>query len=90
MATELRIDVRDLEPPEPLEVALDMADKLQSGEYLRMLHRREPFPLYRLLEQTGFRHHLHSGGDCPFEILIWRAGDSEAEQTVQRIVNPHA
>jgi hypothetical protein len=87
MAMEQRIDVRELEPPEPLELGLDMAHKLRPGEYLRMLHRREPFPLYRLLTQDGFRHRVHFGGDCPFEILIWRAGDSEAEHAVQRIAN---
>jgi uncharacterized protein (DUF2249 family) len=90
MATERSFDVRELEPPEPLELALDMAHSLWPGEYLRMLHRREPFPLYRLLELDGFRYRLHSGGDSPFEILIWRAGDSEAESTVQRIANPPA
>ncbi len=88
MATERRIDVRELEPPEPLEIALDMAHKLQPGEYLRMLHRREPFPLYRLLKQDGFRYRLYSGGECPYEILIWRVGDSEAETAVQRIAKP--
>jgi uncharacterized protein (DUF2249 family) len=87
---ERRIDVRELEPPEPLELALDMAHNLRPGEYLRMLHRREPYPLYRLLEQDGFRYRLHSGGDSPFEILIWRADDSEAENVVQHIANPAA
>lgn len=88
MATERRIDVRGLEPPEPMEIALEMTHKLSAGEYLRMLHRREPFPLYRLLEQGGFRFRLHSSGECPFELLIWRAGDNEAETAVQRIVKP--
>jgi len=90
MATERRIDVRELEPPEPLEIALDMAHKLRPGEYLRMLHRREPFPLYRLLEQDGFRYRLYSGGEYPFEILIWRADDSEAEIAVQHIAKHSA
>ena len=90
MATERHIDVRELEPPEPLELALDMAHNLRAGEYLRMLHRREPFPLYRLLEQDGFRYRLHYGGDSPFEILIWRAGDSDVESVVQRIAMPPA
>lgn len=88
IAMERRIDVRELEPPEPLELGLEMAHSLRSGEYLRMLHRREPYPLYRLLEQDGFHYLLHSGVECPFEILIWRAGDSAAESAVQRIANP--
>lgn len=88
MTTERRIDVRELEPPEPLELALEMVHSLRPGEYLRMLHRREPYPLYRLLEQDGFRYSLYTGGDSPFEILIWRAGDSEVENVVLRIVTP--
>ena len=88
MATERRIDVRELEPPEPLELVLEMVQSLRPGEYLRMLHRREPYPLYRLLEQDGFRYRLHTGGDSPFEILIWRAGDSEVENAVRRIATP--
>ncbi len=87
MAGERRIDVRGLEPPEPLDLALELVQQLQAGEYLRMLHRREPYPLFRLLEQDGFRYRSISSNDCPFEILIWRADDEAAEHAVQRIAN---
>ncbi len=90
MAMERCIDVRELEPPEPLELALDMVQTLHPGEYLRMLLRREPYPLYRLLEQDGFRYRLHNGSDCPYVLLIWRAGDSAAESAVQRTANASA
>ena len=82
MATERRIDVSGLEPPEPLEQGLAAAHALAPGEYLRMLHRREPYPLYQLLVQDGFRHLTRNGAASPFEILIWRAGDSDAEAAV--------
>lgn len=86
MAKELRIDVRELEPPEPLELALQSAHALQTGEYLRMLHRREPFPLYQLLRQDGFVYFARAGRESPFEILIWHPDDEEAEGAVRRLI----
>ena len=90
MAKERRIDARELEPPEPLELALRSAHDLQAGEYLRMLHRREPYPLYRLLREEGFHYSSRPGPECPFEILIWRPDDEEAVAAVQRLIEPDA
>ena len=86
MTQEHFLDVRDLDPPEPLMRALDAAQALLPGDYLRMLHRREPFPLYRLLEQDGFHHLTRRSTDSPFELLIWRATDAAAEQAVGQLV----
>lgn len=88
MATERYLDVRAMEPPEPLEMALEMVQRLEPGEYLRMAHRREPFPLYGLLTQDGFQYRLHSSAECPIELLIWRVGDSAAESAVNALLNP--
>ncbi len=84
MAIERLIDAREMEPPEPLDMALEALDRLQSGEYLRMLHRREPFPLYQMLERDGFCHLTRPGAEIPYEIFIWRRGDSDAENGVHR------
>lgn len=86
MAPEHYLDVRELEPPEPLEQALAAVHALQPGDYLRMLHRREPFPLYRLLEQDGFRYVTRDSTASPFEILIWRTDDAAAERAVRRFI----
>ncbi len=83
MATERLIDAREMEPPEPLEVALDILGTLRGGEYLRMLHRREPFPLYQMLERDGFCHLACPGAEIPYEIFIWRCDDCDAANSVQ-------
>lgn len=50
-----------------LEALLDLA----VGDRLRVLHRREPFPLYDILHRMGYRWET-TGADGCFEILIWR------------------
>lgn len=67
------LDARDLPPPEPLQRVLDLLPELGPGDVLRMLHQREPFPLYRILDDSGFRHAVRESPEAPYEILIWRA-----------------
>lgn len=50
---EHRLDVSELEPCEPLERTLAAITLLETGDYLRVLHRREPHLLYPLLEKAG-------------------------------------
>lgn len=76
------LDATELEPPEPLERALTALDDLRPGEYLRLLLRREPFPLYALLDEGGYLHFGRCGQSAPFEVLIWRRGDHMAESAV--------
>lgn len=68
---ERMIDVRDLAPPAPLERILDELTRLGPNEQLHVLHWREPFPLYPLLEDLGFRWRTETGDAVPFEIFIW-------------------
>jgi uncharacterized protein (DUF2249 family) len=72
------LDVSELEPCEPLEQTLAALPTLQAGDYLRVLHRREPFPLYELLQKQGFAWRSQ-GADSKFEIFIWRIDDAVAE-----------
>lgn len=51
----LRLDNRDLDPPEPMVRILAAADKLGPGETLSALLRREPVFLFPQLEKRGFR-----------------------------------
>ena len=76
--SERRLDVSALEPCEPLERTLAAASDLGPGEYLRVLHSREPLPLYPLLEQLGCAWRTRPGTATPFEVLIWRADDPAA------------
>jgi uncharacterized protein (DUF2249 family) len=51
----VKLDNRDLEPPEPMVRILAAAEKLGPGETLSALLRREPVFLFPQLEKRGFR-----------------------------------
>jgi len=69
------VDVSELEPPRPMEVALSELRSLAAGEHLVLAHRREPVPLYALLAAMGFQHRVRTGRRTAFEIVIWRASE---------------
>ena len=77
------IDVSELEPPEPMERILARLRQMQAGQMLRVRHRREPFPLYPLLEQAGFKHCCIAKGTESFLIYIW-AHTSPVDETFCR------
>lgn len=72
VADERLIDVRGLEPPEPMLKVLDELDSLPAGQVLHMIHHREPFPLYTALEELGFRYRTDMDVPGRIDILIWR------------------
>lgn len=64
------IDLRDLDPPEPLLRILATLDAGGSGPF-RFLLPREPLPLYAMLAAGGWRH---SGrrDERGFELTVYR------------------
>jgi hypothetical protein len=79
MARARVVDVSELEPPEPMTVALATLRDLAPDEYLVLRHRREPIPLYAMLTGLGFAWRLRTGSVTAFEVLIWRKADAEPE-----------
>jgi uncharacterized protein (DUF2249 family) len=71
--TSHHLDVRGLEPPEPLEKVLDALERLPAGEQLCMLIEREPRPLYRILANNGFAHRTAMLPGFLYEVTIWHA-----------------
>jgi uncharacterized protein (DUF2249 family) len=67
---ERLLDVRALEPPEPLERILDTLAGMPPEHRLRVILRREPFPLYNFLLRMGYQWRAH-GEEGRFEVLIW-------------------
>ncbi len=55
-STTTNIDVRGLEPPEPMVRVLQRIDTLEVGEELTVIHDRRPVFLYPQLEARGFAH----------------------------------
>lgn len=66
------LDARYLEPPEPFVKAMEMLATLGAGESMLLLLFREPHPLYRVLQQDGYRYETRLQDDGTFEILIYR------------------
>lgn len=73
------LDVSTLEPCEPLQRILEALRGLKQGEYLHVLHRMEPLPLYRILTQQGFAWRLKKGEKTPVELFIWQMPDPDRE-----------
>ena len=84
MAKEIVLDVHDLQPPQPMEKAIDALDKLTDGEYLKMIHRMQPFPLFNILTENNFKYRVKPG-EKGFDIYIWRSGDTDSEQAINNI-----
>ncbi len=82
-SAEILLDVSDLEPPEPLTLTLEMAEELAPGQYLRMLHRRDPCMLYGNLDDNGFKYFQREGTTTAVELFIWRENDAEAASAIK-------
>jgi uncharacterized protein (DUF2249 family) len=67
----IELDVRGLEPPEPLERILTLLDALGVDDCLRVKIDRRPVPLFRILERNGYGHHEEPGIESLYEITIW-------------------
>ncbi len=68
-----RLDLRGLDPPEPMQRALEAAETLGPGETVEVITDREPLLLYRELAR---RNHPYSTGTArdAFSTTIRRGG----------------
>jgi uncharacterized protein (DUF2249 family) len=73
VGTAIMLDVRGLEPPEPMERVLDALSTLGPDDQLLMVIDRQPRPLYRILQNDGYTYRETLRPEGIFEILIWRA-----------------
>jgi uncharacterized protein (DUF2249 family) len=78
---EILVDARGLEPPEPMERVMQTLDLLRPGQTIRMLLHREPFPLYAILAERGYRHDTRMEADGSYVILITQAGPATGNAT---------
>lgn len=68
------LDVRGLEPPQPLMRVLEEIEKLLPGIRLEVHHDRRPLLLYPQLEDRGFRHETDEPEPRFVRIRIWKDG----------------
>lgn len=71
MTRDLTLDVRGMEPPEPLERVLETVSDFVPGDLLKLKIDCTPMPLYRILDRNGFAHRTEPGVESVHEITIW-------------------
>ncbi len=70
---EILLNVSTLPAPEPFQRITEALATLPEGARLRVLHRREPFPLYPRLLAAGFHYRVeHEPDGSGVVILIHR------------------
>jgi TusA-related sulfurtransferase len=67
---QILVDARGLEPPEPMEKVMQTLALLRPAQTIRLLLHREPFPLYPILAERGYRHTTTPQDDGSYVILI--------------------
>jgi uncharacterized protein (DUF2249 family) len=67
------LDVRGLEPPQPMVAVLERLEMLDDGETLTVVHDRRPTFLYPQLDERGFTHETDEPGPGVVRIRIRRA-----------------
>lgn len=67
------IDGREMQPPEPLELALAALDTLGDDEELTLLLYCKPSPLFSILKRNGYAWSEEVRSDGTHEIRIRKA-----------------
>jgi uncharacterized protein (DUF2249 family) len=78
MPRHLTLDVRGMQPPEPIERVLETVADFAEGDTLRLVIDCMPTPLFRILERAGYGHHEEPGSESLYEITIWQRPDARA------------
>ena len=66
----IELDVRGLEPPEPLVRVLSSLEALPPGASLLLKIDCRPLPLYRILDRDGYVYEEQPGTESLLEITI--------------------
>jgi uncharacterized protein (DUF2249 family) len=72
-----RLDLRGLDPPEPMHRALEAVEALRSGEAVQVITDREPLLLFRELDRRGHSHTTESGPEG-FRTTMRHGGKEDA------------
>ncbi|MBU6296617.1 MAG: DUF2249 domain-containing protein [Alphaproteobacteria bacterium] len=72
----VRLDLRELPPPEPMRRALEAVEKLGISDVLEIVTDREPMLLQHELERRGHRY-VTGGSDGDFTTTIRRAKETK-------------
>ena len=75
MAYEFKLDAREMAPPQPFDEATAILRGLERGQYLRMLHRRAPYPLFDFCRALLLDYSVKETSAGEFVIIVYHAGD---------------
>lgn len=70
----ITLDVRGLEPPQPMVRVLEAVERLEPGQTIEVLHERRPMFLYPQLDDRGFAHETDEPAPGLVRIVIRRGG----------------
>ncbi|HEX5711659.1 MAG TPA: DUF2249 domain-containing protein [Sulfuricurvum sp.] len=76
----IELDVRELDHPLPLEMAVNAFKKLSGSEVIHMIHRREPLPLFEIITKNGGFYCSRQDDDQLWHIYITRDGNLDLAQ----------
>ncbi len=68
MYNEIILDCRELEAPEPLNLAVSTLPKLDDTNYIKMIHRLEPMMLLTILKENNYGYEIKNTTN---EVLIY-------------------
>ncbi|MBI3015929.1 MAG: DUF2249 domain-containing protein [Candidatus Tectomicrobia bacterium] len=69
---EVTIDVRGLQPPQPMERILSALNRLQGDQRLLVIHERRPMFLLPRLEERGYSYEINEEGAGKVILRIWK------------------
>jgi hypothetical protein len=84
------LDVSDYAAPEPLQMALEAIQRITSGRFLYLQHRRYPRLLYDRLRERGFESDTRRGESGQCKVFIWQQKDELARQRVMAIASRYS
>lgn len=86
MTQKQTLDVRAYPCPEPADMLLEAVDSLVAGQYLEVIHDKEPKLIYAQLQKRGFEFLVQKDDGPMIKMLIWRLQDNEAKNAVDAAV----
>ncbi len=73
----IRLNVSELEAPQPMVEILTALASLPCAHYLEVTHRKEPYPLFPKLTANGWCYQCDEITTEEFHIYIFRASDEK-------------
>ncbi len=78
---KILLDAREMEHPIPLQLSLSYLQSMGSGEFLYMVHRKNPIPLIEIAKEKKYSYLVKNHNDT-WHILISKESGIDLEDLV--------